>query len=415
MDNTQGLAAPVAPSERVPSLDVLRGFAVLGILIMNIQAFSMIDSAYINPAAYGSLVGINKWVSILSHVFADAKFMTIFSILYGAGILMITGKIESRGGRAAGLHYRRTLWLLMFGLMHAYLLWYGDILVAYGVCALLVYLFRNARPKRLLIAGLIVFSVGFLLFLFFGLSLKFWPPEAYQDNMSFWKPGAEAIQRQITAYRGGWLDQMAFRVPASVMHQTFLFLIRTGWRAFGLMLVGMALFKWGVLTGRRSRRFYVTLMCVGWVAGFSLVAYGVLRNYAAGWSFDYSMFLGGLFNYWGSLGVSLGYISVIMLFCRSDALKKLTSPFAAVGRMAFTNYLMQSLICTTLFYGHGFGLFGRVERQGQILIVFAVWAFQLMVSPVWLRHFRFGPFEWIWRSLAYLKPQPMRPQSGDLK
>jgi uncharacterized protein len=408
MDTTTGPAAPVAPSERVLSLDVLRGFAVLGILIMNIQAFSMIDSAYINPAAYGSLAGINKWVSILSHVFADAKFMTIFSILYGAGILMITGKIESRGGRALGLHYRRTLWLLVFGMMHAYLLWYGDILVAYAVCALLVFLFRNARPGRLLIGGLAVFSVGFLLFLFFGLSLKFWPAESYQDTLSSWKPGAEAIQRQVSAYRGGWLDQMAIRVPASLMHQTFYFLIRTGWRAFGLMLVGMALFKWGVLTGRRSRRFYVTLMCIGWAAGFPLVAYGVVRNYAAGWTLDYSMFLGGLFNYWGSLGVSLGYISMIMLFCQSDTLRKLTWPFAAAGRMAFTNYLVQSLICTTIFYGHGLGLFGRVERQGQILIVFAVWAFQLVVSPVWLRFFRFGPFEWIWRSLAYLKPQPMR-------
>jgi uncharacterized protein len=399
----------------VLSLDVLRGFAVLGILIMNIQAFAMVDSAYINPTAYGSLEGVNRWVSILSHVFADMKFMTIFSMLYGAGILMITGKIESRGGRARGLHYRRTLWLLLFGMLHAYLLWYGDILVTYAVCALLVYLFRNARPKRLLIGGLMVFSVGFLLFLFFGLTLKFWPPEAYQNNLSFWKPGAEAIRSQISAYRGGWLDQMAERVPASAMHQTFLFLIRTGWRAFGLMLIGMALFKWGVLTGKCSRRFYVTLLLTGWAVGFSLVVYGVVRNYAAGWSFDYSMFLGSLFNYWGALGVSLGYISLVMLACRSDALKRITRPFAAVGRMAFTNYLVQSIICTTIFYGHGLGLFGRVERSGQILIVFAVWAFQLAVSPIWLRYFRFGPFEWIWRTLAYLKPQPMRALPLDLK
>jgi uncharacterized protein len=120
------------------------------------------------------------------------------------------------------------------------------------------------------------------------------------------------------------------------------------------------------------------------------------------------MFFGGLFNYWGSLFVSLGYIGVVMLVCMSERLKCITRPFAAVGRMAFTSYLVQSLICTTIFYGHGLGLFGRVERKGQILVVFAVWAFQLIASPVWLRYFRFGPFEWLWRSLAYRRSQPMR-------
>ena len=120
------------------------------------------------------------------------------------------------------------------------------------------------------------------------------------------------------------------------------------------------------------------------------------------------MFFGALFNYWGSLAVSLGYIGMVMLVCLSSWLDRLTRPFAAVGRMALTNYLVQTLICTTIFYGHGLGLFGRVERQEQILIVFAVWVFQVAVSPLWLRYFRFGPFEWLWRSLTYQKVHPMR-------
>lgn len=123
---------PVAPSERIVSLDVLRGFAVLGILIMNIQSYAMPGAAYFNPMAYGDLTGLNKWVWILSHIFADQKFMTLFSILFGAGIVLMTGKVEARGQRSAGLHYRRTFWLFIIGMMHAYLLWHGDILVTYA-------------------------------------------------------------------------------------------------------------------------------------------------------------------------------------------------------------------------------------------------------------------------------------------
>ena len=149
-------------------MDVLRGIAILGILIMNIQSFSMIGAAYINPTAYGDLTGMNKWVWVLSHVFADQKFMTIFSILYGAGIVLITKKAESKERLAVGLHYRRTFWLLVIGLMHAYLLWYGDILVTYGLCALVVFLFRKASPRKLLIIGLLVISVASVLYFFLG-------------------------------------------------------------------------------------------------------------------------------------------------------------------------------------------------------------------------------------------------------
>ena len=135
--------APAAPAQRIVAIDALRGFAVLGILIMNIQMFAMINQAYMNPSAFGSLEGAHGWVWALSHALADQKFMTIFSILYGAGIYLITRKIELKGGKSAGIHYRRTLWLLFFGLVHAYLLWHGDILVTYAVCALVIFLFRR--------------------------------------------------------------------------------------------------------------------------------------------------------------------------------------------------------------------------------------------------------------------------------
>jgi uncharacterized protein len=408
MAETLRASAPVAPSQRIISLDVLRGFAVLGILVMNIQSFSMIEAAYINPTAYGSLEGANRLVWMLGHLFTDTKFVTIFSILYGAGILMMSQRAESRGQSPAGLHYRRSIWLIVLGLMHGYLLWYGDILFKYGVCALLAFVFRHARPRRLLTVGIIIFSVSFFLYLFFGWSVRYWPRESYQQNLEFWEPSEETVSHEISAYQGSWLAQMGHRAHSALRHQTLVFVIRSFWRILGLMLVGMALFKWGVLTAARSRRFYLIAMVLGLCIGLPLVFYGIRENFAHDWTMPYSLFYGLLYNYWGSVFVSLAYISAVMLICKAVRTGLVAKAFAAVGRMAFTNYIVQTLICTTIFYGHGLGLFGQIERQEQILIVFAVWAFQLVGSPVWLRYFRFGPLEWLWRSLTYGHVQPMR-------
>ncbi len=138
-----------------------------------------------------------------------------------------------------------------------------------------------------------------------------------------------------------------------------------------------------------------------------MILYGVARNFAENWEPLYDIPFGSQFNYWGSIVVSLGWVGLVMLVYRQSWLRLVTQALAAVGRMAFTNYLMQTLICTTIFYGYGFGLFGRVERVGQIGIVFGVWIFQLVVSPLWLRFFRFGPAEWLWRCLTYLKCPPL--------
>lgn len=405
---TNQAVTPISPFEGVTSLDVLRGCAVLGILIMNIQSYAMIGAAYINPTAYGDLSGLNKWVWIVSHVFGDQKFMTLFSIMFGAGIVLMSGRAEEKERRAAGLHYRRIFWLFVIGMMHAYLLWYGDILVTYAVCAILVFLLRKLSPPKLLLTGLVVLAVPALLYWLFGWSTQFWPPESVEGLRLSWKPGAEAIAKEITAYQGGWLDQMAQRAPTAFWFQTFLFLIFQSWRAGGLMLVGMALLKWGVLTAQRPPRFYRTMLAAGFVIGLPVVIYGATRNFTAGWSLDYSMFFGWQFNYWGSLFMASAYVGVVMRACQTKPLERFTRPFAAVGRLALSNYLLQTLICTTIFYGHGFGLFGKVERAGQVLIVLAIWVVQLIVSPIWLRYFRFGPAEWLWRSLTYWKIQPMR-------
>jgi uncharacterized protein len=400
---------PTAETERIHSLDVLRGFALLGILVMNIQSFSMPFSAYINPTVWGDLTGANRWVWQLSHLLFDQKFMTIFSLLFGAGIVLLSSRLESRGQSSARVHYRRMGWLLVFGLLHAYLLWYGDILVLYAICGLGVYLLRNQPAGRLLLIGVLAIVLPFALNVFFGWSMQFWPPAKVEEmKADFWQPPPDKLAWEVNVYRSGWLRQMEHRVPTAIEFQTFFTLIWGLWRAGGLMLVGMALFKLGVFSLERSARFYIGMLAVGVLLGIPLIAYGVHRNFAAGWDIHYSFFLGSQFNYWGSLLVSGAWVGLVMLIYRAGVLSWLARAFAAVGQMAFTNYLLHTIICTTIFYGHGLGLFGQVERTGQITLVAAVWVFQLILSPLWLRRFRFGPFEWLWRSLTYGQRPPFR-------
>lgn len=400
---------PVTEKERIVSIDVLRGFALLGILPMNIQSFSMIGAAYSNPMAYGDLHGANYWVWLLCHVLADQKFMTIFSMLFGAGILLMTSRIEATGKPSAALHYRRMGWLMLFGLAHAYLLWSGDILVAYGMCGLLVYLFRKLRPRTLLVLGLLTIAVASGSLAAYGAWSRHWSPAQLQiAREQLWMPTASQAANEIRAYRGGWSAQMKFRVPDSVQMETIFFVVFTFWRVTGLMLAGMALFKLGVFSAKQPQSLYWTMIAIALCYGIPITLYGTHRDFAAGWDFRYSFFCGAQFNYWASLLVSFGWVGAIMLASRAAALLPLTRRLAAVGRMAFTNYIMHTVLCTTIFYGHGFALFGKVERVWQFAIVVAIWWLQLVISPIWLRHFLFGPLEWLWRCLTYLQWEPLR-------
>lgn len=407
-ETVSGPPAPVTSGERIRSLDVLRGFALLGILPVNIQVFAMIDAALFNPTAYGDLGGANHVVHAVTHVFFDQKFMTIFSMLFGAGIVLFSERIMARGGSPAKVHYSRTAWLILFGLLHAHLLWYGDILYTYGMCALVVFLFRKLSPGWLIPLGLLAISVSSVLFLLFGLTVPFWAPEDLAQLEADFRPGAEAVLKELEIYRSGWLGQMEHRVEGALGVQTFVFLIWGSWRAGGLMLVGMGLYKLGVFSAKLASQTYAWMVAAGLFVGLPIVGYGLYRHELAGWNVTYSFFLGSQFNYWGSLFVSLGYVGLVMLLCKHSIAVGLQARLAAVGQTAFSNYILQTVICTTLFYGHGFGLFGKVSRTGQAGIVIAIWILQLALSPLWLRHYRFGPLEWLWRTLTYRKVQPFR-------
>lgn len=399
---------PTKSTERIASLDALRGFAMLGILIMNIQSFSMIGAAYVNPSAFGEFTGANRLIWILSHIFADQKFMPIFAMLFGAGIVLMSERFALKGKSATALHYRRMFWLIIFGLMHAYMLWYGDILFTYAICGMLVFPLRKLTTKWLLIIGLAIFSISSFLYLFFGWSIPYWSSEVLTHNVNSWLPPKAAILNEIANYQGNWQQQMASRIPRAYFIQTTMFFMKVVWKTTGLMLIGMAFFKWGVFSARRAKRFYLKGIVSALIFGFPLVIFGIVTNFNANWSFEYSMFFGSQFNYWGSIFVSFGYISFIMIIFKAKRLNKIIQSFSAIGRTALSNYLLQTIICTTIFYGHGLGLFVKANRIEQTFIILAVWAFQLFVSKVYLKYFRYGPFEWLWRSLSYNKIQAFK-------
>lgn len=405
------MSGPIDPRERIHTLDVLRGVAVLGILVMNIQSFALLDAAYSNPTLSGQFVGSDYTIWFWSHVLFDQKFLTIFSALFGAGIVLMCLHREREGASCTPVHYRRVAWLAVFGILHAYLLWGGDILYAYGITGMWVYLFRRARPSRLIAGGVGLVAVGAAITLVMQWSMPHWPRPWLETFIAHaWQPSPEMIDQEMAAFTGPYWHQVTFRAPGVLMTQTFAYVLWGAWRVGGVMLLGMAAWKLGVLDGGRSWRFYATMVLVAVLAGLPLVLWGVHQNQAHAWSADYSMLGGQLYNYWGSILVAGGWIGAVLLACRVPFLHGPRQPLAAVGRMAFTNYVMQTVVCTFIFYGQGLGWYGQLDRGRQLLVVFDVWVFQLLLSPVWLRYFRFGPLEWLWRSLTYGKVQPFRAE-----
>jgi uncharacterized protein len=398
--------APVSSANRIHYLDELRGFALLGILIMNIQNFSMILASYMNPVAQGPSEGLNQLTYWYTHLFADMKMMSLFSMLFGAGMLLFIEKAKERRGKSIGLHHRRMLWLLVFGLIHAYFIWRGDILVVYAVAGVIIYWFKNASPTWLIITGVIFFLFLASIQLSLGVFWDVIPEEQLVEVIEIFQPEQETIDEEVAAYSGSFLETHKRRViDAWDMHQSLFGFI---WRVLANMLFGMALFKMGILKGEKSRKFYRNFMLLGFGIGFPLIAAGIVQNFANNWDTKFYFAYGFQFNYFGSIFVAFGYIGLIALWSKSDFLTDLKRRLAAVGRMAFTNYIMQSIICTIIFYGFGFGLFNQIDRFPQQLIVLAIWIFQLAISPWWLKRYRFGPLEWLWRTLTYWKRQPLR-------
>ncbi len=423
--------APVSAGERYQAVDTLRGFAVLGILAMNIYAFSMPFPAYPNPTLYGG-TGIHYVTWVVTHLFFDQKFMAIFAMLFGAGLALMAERAEARGRpRFAGVYYRRMGWLVLIGAAHGYLIWFGDILVNYACCGLLLYPLRRWKPRTLIVTAVVLLLVPLVInrgFGYFMVEMKAEGEaletrlaagetlsEEEEGQLEEWQemrpmafPTREDVLEQIEIYRGSYADIFVARAPVTLTLQTFLLLAFGLWRMGGLMLLGMALMKLGVLRAARSPGFYAKMMLFGYGLGLPLVAWSAYDLFGHGFDPLHMSNIGYLWNYLGSLPVSFGHVGLVMLVARTGVLAALRARLAAVGRMALTNYLMQSIVMTTVMNGYAFGLYGYVDRFYQMGFVAALWLLQLAWSPWWLARFRFGPFEWLWRSLTYWRRQPMR-------
>jgi uncharacterized protein len=424
-------AAPVTAAERLESLDTLRGVAVMGILVMNVYAFAMPLAAYYNPLIMGGADALNMGTWFFTHLFFDQKFMSIFSMLYGAGVVMMMNRAEVRDAPLTSVFYRRSGWLIVFGLLHGYFIWFGDILFHYALMGMIVFLFRRASPRMLITIACTMLPVTLLI----NYGSSFYVEELQtdvaaieqlqsqgaaldeqqQEKLEEWQairvvfaPSAEDIEAEVTAYRGSYVEALAQRAPFVAFMQLNLTLVFVVWRVGGLMLLGMALMKLGVLSAERSMRFYKRMTLIGYGAGLPLAILSAVILDAHQFDPLFVSRYGGIPNYFGSILVAFGHIGAVMLMVKSGALQAVVDRFAAVGRMALTNYLTHSLVMTSLFYGYGLGLYGEVPRIGQQGFVAVVIGLQLFLSPWWLRHFRFGPAEWLWRSLTYGQRQPMR-------
>jgi len=299
-------------------------------------------------------------------------------------------------------------WLLLIGLLHGHLIWYGDILVVYAMCGMILYPCRFLPGWAALLLAIVIIGIGSAISLGIGQLILHLEPEHTAEMASNWQPNTEAITKELAIYRGSYLEQASSRSATALMIETFLFVILFFWRAGGMMLLGMALYKFGFFKASAKPVVLTAMVVIGFTAGWGLSGWGVVQNEAGELSFNYSQLIRSQFNYWGSLFSSLAMMAVIVLIGRNGWLTRLSNRLASVGRMALTNYLLQSIVCTLIFYGHGLGYFGYASRVEQILLVAAIWAAQLLLTPIWLRRFRFGPVEWAWRSLSYWRRQPQR-------
>lgn len=426
-----GAPGPVPGTERITAIDTLRGVAVLGILVMNIYAFAMPFMAYNNPLMLGGLEWYNLGTWFVTHIFFDQKFMTIFSLLFGGGLIIMWERATARAAGFGPIYFRRQFWLLVIGAVHAYFIWFGDILFHYALMGMFVFFFRRWRPTTLILVACLMLPIAPLLS--FGSSVyiakigeqaaaveavieageipdeeQLAVKEEWDELAPFIAPGQKELEKDLEVHRGAYRDILEFRAPMVAMMQVDATLFFILWRVGGLMLLGMALMKLGVLSGKRDAGFYRRMALAGYGLGLPVMLFSAWTLNAHQWDGQFAFRIGMLPNYIGSVLVAFGHIAMVMLVVKSGTLAGLMSRFTAVGRMALSNYLMHSVVMTSLFYGYGLGLYGSIPRLWQMAFVAALIGFQLWLSPIWLKRFRFGPVEWLWRSLTYWRRQPMR-------
>lgn len=406
--------SPTAASERIEAMDVVRGFALLGILLMNIEAFvGPVLGAFtgLDPG----LRGADRGADALVYILVQGKFYTLFSLLFGMGFALMMARAEATGRPFSGLYLRRTLGLLAIGLVHMVLIWSGDILTAYALIALVLLLcFRRTPLSRLPSWGVALYLVPSLLIGALGVlaSLAQIEPGAAaklnQDLAAQAAGTARALAAQRQAFgSGSYLDAVIQRWADLRMFIGYLMLL--GWQVLGLFVLG----SWFVRSGAIARphefpRLYARLRWVALPVGLLLMlgSYRLAPTHGFGRMDAVTGFAHGLGAVGGGL-MCLGYLGWIVRGLQSPAWARKLRVLAPAGRMALTHYLVQSLVCTLIFYGYGLGYFEQLSRAWQVPFCLVLFALQVAVSHWWFARFRYGPMEWLWRAVTYWQRPPM--------
>jgi uncharacterized protein len=427
---------PVQRAERIGTVDIIRGVAILGILLMNIPSFGGNVVMFLDAlrAPHGN--ADYKTIMVIFSFF-EGTMRGLFSMLFGAGmVLFIMNKKDQPGGATVTeYYYRRLAWLVGFGLLHAYIFqWTGEILFFYGLMGMILYPFRNASAKWLWALGLLTVLIGcyktqnsysdqrkirveYNAAMTAKKEKKTLTPEqegaigAWTDFEKNFFPDSARSADEIRRMRGSYADVFLLQLPRNVggeVNYTYHGL----WDMLCMMFIGMALLKLGFLSDKVSSSTFRLTLLLGYGIGIP-VGYLYFKGFEesilhVGSYMDKYTVTHNLLYDVKRICLCLGHISIIMLLYRSGWLNWLMKALGSVGQMAFTNYFMQSVFCTFIFFGYGLGYYGHWRFHQLYYVVLGIWIFQLIVSPIWLKYFRFGPFEWAWRSLTYWKKQPMK-------
>ena len=408
---------PITETDRILSLDVVRGFALLGILLVNILGFGAISAMVVNPTLGFSLPS-DIWIWGAVELTAEGAMRALFSMLFGAGVLLFLERGEGRGR----LHFKRTFWLLILGLINGYvLMWPGDVLFTYALAGFVLYFLRNKSARGLTILSGVLFACLCAYSAALDLGLEFLRSAANHNSEAatgwaefydMFAPSEATKKAEIAQRTGSFLALVSWSAAeytAVVLEAVPMFLV---WDALVFMCIGMALYRYRVLQGAQSSRFYMFTALAGFVVGLTINTYEIYLMIASGFDILATFPFFKPTYQLGRFGMALGWLSVLILAMRRFGIGR---RLAAVGRMALTNYLMQSLICLCIFSGIGFGLLGALHRTELYIVVLLIWVFQLWLSPWWLSRFRYGPAEWLWRALTYGKALPFSRRTNQPK
>jgi len=433
---------PLGRENRIMVIDSLRGMALLGILMMNIPFFGKAFELHYNLDILGEYSGPNYWSWWVVNGLFEGTMRAIFSMLFGAGAILLLDRMEKKpleGITPADIYYRRLIWLLIFGLINAYIfLWPGDILYTYAITGLFLFPFRKLRAPKLAL-----FGFAFMVFATIQSTGKFSAAgetrlkgesaliaekqnkkltETQKKEKAAWiefqqehskKHYKEKIAESNENMKKGYFEIQSELASVNKYIETTDFYTELFFDALAFFLIGMALFKVRFLTGDRSLQEYAAVAFFAYGIGLPLsywIGKTAINNHFDP-SLQWQTFNVNLYHVKRFL-LAMGHISFVLILYKLRIANFLLKLMSNVGQMAFTNYLMQSLICTFLFYGYGFGLFGQLERYQLYEVVAAIWLFQIVFSAIWLQFFRFGPFEWVWRSLTYWTRQPFLKDQG---